>query len=103
MDSIKENYSVKLFEQHDEQWLDFIISCRSGKANEAYDVVIGGIADDRIYDTIELYFDSLIDKQEAVKRLMYYKPNNQICIRNQEVIDKYLWFVSNEVVKFDGE
>lgn len=102
LDSIKEHYSVKLFEQHNEQWLDFIISCRTGKNTEDYDVVIGGIADDRIYDTIELYFENLIDKKEAIKRLMYYKPNNQICIRNQEIIDKYLWFVSNEVVKHDS-
>lgn len=53
-------------------------------------MIIGGIADDRIYNTIELYKDNLIGKDEALKRLQYYKPNHQICIINQEIIDKYL-------------
>ncbi|WP_428865675.1 DUF3990 domain-containing protein [Clostridium sediminicola] len=52
--------------------------------------MIGGIADDRVYNTIELYKDSLIDKGEALKRLQYYKPDHQICIVNQEIINKYL-------------
>lgn len=55
-----------------------------------YDVILGGIADDKIYNTIELYQGNLIEKDEVLKRLKYYKPNGQICITNQNVIDKYL-------------
>lgn len=51
---------------------------------------MGGIADDRVYNTISLYSDQLITKDEALRRLRYYKPNHQICIVNQEVINKYL-------------
>lgn len=40
-----------------------------------YDIIIGGITDDKIYNTIELYQDNLIEKDEALKRLKYYKPN----------------------------
>lgn len=29
-------------------------------------------------------------KDEALKKLQYYKPNHQICIINQEIINKYL-------------
>lgn len=64
-----------------------------------YDVIIGGIADDKIYNTIELYQDNLIEKDEALKRLKYYKPNEQICITNQNVIDKYLKFRCEEEVQ----
>ena len=41
---------------------------------------------------------SLINKEEALKRLKYYKPNNQICIVNQEIIDKYLSYEESKVV-----
>ena len=61
-------------------------------------MIIGGIADDRVYNTIELYEDNLINKEEALKRLRYYKPNNQICIVNQEVIDKHLNYGESKVV-----
>ena len=60
--------------------------------------MIGGIADDRVYNTMELYVDNLISKEEALKRLKYYKPNNQICIVNQDIIDLHLKFVEAEEV-----
>lgn len=51
------------FDSYSEEWLDFILSCRSGN-----------------------------DKTEAISRLRYEKPNLQICLRSQEAIDKYLHF-----------
>ncbi|WP_139376131.1 DUF3990 domain-containing protein, partial [Clostridium oryzae] len=79
------------FLHYNEEWLDFILECREGSnIYLEYDIIIGGIADDRVYNTIELYRDNLIKKDEALNRLQYYKPNQQICIINQEIIDKYL-------------
>ena len=39
------------------------------------------------------YAKKLIDKGEALKRLSYEQPNNQICLLNQSLIDKYLHFI----------
>ncbi|MGL4873877.1 MAG: DUF3990 domain-containing protein [Clostridium sp.] len=91
LNSIKKDYKVKEFKYYDDEWLDFILECRSGSDifNE-YDILIGGIADDRVYNTIELFQDKLISKEEALKRLKFYRPNNQICIVNQNIISKYL-------------
>lgn len=61
-------------------------------------MIIGGIADDRVYNTMELYEDNLISKEEALKRLKYYKPNNQICIVNQDIIDKVLKYIESKEV-----
>ena len=81
------------------EWLDFILDCRNGSTRYLdYDIIIGGIADDKVYNTIELYEFSLITKDEALNRLKYYKPNNQICIANQEILDKYLQFKLCEVI-----
>jgi hypothetical protein len=91
MDKVKEKYKVKEFLSYDLEWLDFILECRAGSdIYLKYDMIIGGIADDRVYNTIELYKDHLIGKGEALKKLQYYKPNHQICIINQEIINKYL-------------
>lgn len=103
LDAAIKNYTVKVFEHHDEEWLDYIASCRTAQQIELYDIIIGGIANDRVYDTIELYFDNLIDKKEAIRRLVYYKPNNQICITNQAVIENHLTFITSEVVSFEGK
>ena len=39
---------------------------------------------------------SLRDKAEAIKRLKYEKPNQQICFRSQEIMDRYLKFERSE-------
>ena len=80
------------FTSYSEEWLDFILNCRSGKDTSNYDIVMGGVANDKVFNTVELFFDGLIDKKEALKRLKYEKPNMQIAFRNQTVIDKYLSF-----------
>ena len=98
-DHIKESYRVKEFLYYDNEWLDFILKCRSGGSiYNSYDMIIGGIADDRVYNTMELYEDNLISKEEALKRLKYYKPNNQICIVNQDIIDKVLKYIESKEV-----
>ncbi|HBF6777147.1 TPA: DUF3990 domain-containing protein [Clostridioides difficile] len=99
IDKLKENCKVKIFNSYNLEWLDFIIECRNmSDIYMKYDIIIGGITDDKIYNTIELYQDNLIEKDEALKRLKYYKPNEQICITNQNVIDKYLKFRYEEEV-----
>ena len=89
---------VLKFESYSEEWLDFIISCRNGYDKTDYDIVFGGVANDRVFNTIELYFDHLIDKKEALRRLCYEKPNVQICFRTQRVIDQFLFFEGSEKV-----
>ncbi|HIX84852.1 MAG TPA: DUF3990 domain-containing protein [Candidatus Megamonas gallistercoris] len=89
---------VLTFNSYSEQWLDFILACRRGKDVFDYDIVIGGIANDKVFNTVELYFDNLIDKTEAIKRLKYEKPNLQICFRTQTAIDRYLHFKGSEQV-----
>lgn len=99
LENIKKGYKIKMFSNYDEKWLDFILECRNGSSiYKDYDVLTGGIADDRIYNTMELYIDNLISKKETLKRLKYYKPNNQICIVNQEVIDFHLRFIEAKEV-----
>ena len=63
-DHIKESYRVKEFLYYDNEWLDFILECRSEcSIYNSYDMIIGGIADDRVYNTMELYEDNLISKE----------------------------------------
>jgi hypothetical protein len=83
---------VLRFDTYSEEWLDFILKCRRGEDNSDYDIVMGGVANDKVFNTVELFFDGLIDKSEAIKRLRYEKPNFQIAFRSQKVIEEYLRF-----------
>lgn len=61
------------FDSYSEEWLDFILNCRSGKDLTDYDLVVGGVANDKVFNTVELFFDGLIDQVEAINRLRYRK------------------------------
>ena len=85
-------YSERKFETYSEEWLDFISQCRMGKDVSDYDIITGGVANDRVYDTVELYFEGLISKSAAIGRLAMEDPNLQVCFRSQEVLVHYLKF-----------
>ncbi len=86
------------FEFYDEAWLDFVVDSRNGMKPWAnYDIVEGGVANDRVIDTVELYTIGILDKASALGRLSEHQPNHQICILSQAILDKYLKFV--EVVE----
>lgn len=82
----KDALKVLRFAEYSQEWLDFILTCRRGMDATDYDVVIGGVANDRVFNTVELYFDGLIDKTEAIKRLRYEKPNLQLCFRTEKAL-----------------
>ena len=96
IDKLKQDVKIMEFNTYSDDWFDYIIRCRSGNASDNYDVIIGGVANDKVFDTIQLYIDGLIDKSESIKRLRYEKPNIQYCFRNQHIIDKFLLFINSE-------
>ena len=90
--------SRKVFATYNGEWLDFITACRKGLPHEQYDIIEGGIADDNVFDTIDLYFATIYSREQALGELREKKPNHQICITSQAVLDKYLHFKSSQRV-----
>lgn len=87
--------TVLEFNSYSEEWLNFTLNCRRGEDITSYDLIIGGIANDKVFNTVELYFDGLIDKIEAIKRLQYEKPNLQMAFRTEKALS-YLQFERSE-------
>lgn len=82
-----------VFTEYNEEWLQFVVDCRRGSASDKdYDYIEGGVANDRVADTVKLYMNGLIDLKSALGRLIFHKLNNQMCLKNQELVDKYLIF-----------
>ena len=86
-----------IFEAYDKQWLDFIVASRQGKqVADNYDYIEGGVANDRVVDTVNLYMAGLMDESTALRRLSEHRPNNQMCLLSQEITNKYLIFDGTE-------
>lgn len=93
------DFRVKVFESYDLEWLDYVIDCRrGGEMQKQYDMVEGGVANDNVIDTVEDYENGIITAEQALGQLRYKKVNHQICILNQEIIDKFLTFKYSEIV-----
>lgn len=89
-----DNVRIKNFDSYDIEWLNYVVDCRKGKdISSEYDIVEGGVANDNVIDTVEDYEKGVITAEQALGQLRYKKINHQICILNQEVIDKYLSYV----------
>lgn len=92
-------FHVKVFEAYDMEWLDYVVDCRkNGTVQEQYDIVEGGVANDNVIDTVEDYENGIITADQALGQLKYKKVNHQLCIRSQEVVDRYLKFVAAETL-----
>lgn len=96
VERVKTFFRYYRFEHYDNDWLQFIVSNRIGNEDLAhYDVIEGGVANDRVIDTVEAYMANMMPLETALHELAKHQPNNQICIASQIVIDECLTFVQS--------
>ena len=73
------------FKEMSEKWLDFIVACRSGKMHD-YDIVIGAMADDQIYNYISDYMDGVITREQFWVLAKFKYPTHQIAFCSEEAL-----------------
>lgn len=96
MEKVKANYRYYHFMHYDNEWLQFIVANRVGRKDvEHYDVIEGGVANDRVIDTVEAYMANMMPLETALRELSKHQPNNQLCIASQKVIDECMTFVES--------
>jgi hypothetical protein len=90
------SYKVCSFETENELWLDFVCNCRKGELiYQQYDLVMGRVADDDVFKTIDMYFKELWTKEKVLQELKYYQENNQFCLINQQMIENEIVFLKS--------
>lgn len=99
---IQAKYRILKFEDYNEAWLNFIVASRSGQTPWIeYDIVEGGVANDRVIDTIEAYMIGNTTLEKALGELSKHRPNNQLCLINQQLIDECLHFIDVEPLNLE--
>ena len=88
---------VLQFDGYSENWLDFIVRCRDLEDDSDWDIVVGGVANDKVFDTLEAFFDGFATKAQTIDRLRMEKPNQQICFRTVAALQT-LKFVGSEQI-----
>ena len=83
------------FDKPNLDWLNFVSVNRKGESFETYDIVIGPVADDGVYEVLRLYEIGIYDLEETLKRLKVDKLYNQILFHTEKSL-KYLKFIGME-------
>lgn len=65
------------FEKMTEDWLDFIVDCRIGKAHD-YDIVEGPMANDTIFNYVQNFADGKISRAAFWELAKFKRPTHQI-------------------------
>lgn len=99
LEKAKTLLNVKIFESADEEWVDFVLANRmnDGYVHD-YDVVIGSVADDKVYTQFSLFEGGIISKDTLIKELKTYRLVDQYLFHTENALP-HLRYVSNYTVK----
>jgi len=75
----------KQFKEMNEEWLEFIVNCRTG-GNHNYEIVEGTMADDTIYNYINDYIDGIISKAAFWELVKFKYPTHQITFHSARAL-----------------
>jgi hypothetical protein len=79
--------NVLRFDGAKEEWFDFVMANRHDPDfTHNYDIVLGPVANDNVYETLTLFEDGIITKQEAIVRLKTYKLVDQILFHSEKAL-----------------
>jgi hypothetical protein len=86
-----ETLKMLFFSKMTEEWLDFIVDCRSGQKHN-FDIVVGAMANDQIYNYISDFTDGIITREQFWVLAKFKYPTHQICFCTQKAL-KTLQFI----------
>ena len=89
---------IKSFNHPDEEWLDFVSAHRNGTySGEQYDLIIGAVANDDVYRTLQVYSSGLLTKEQALEALKIKKLFNQYVFSTPKSLNLLQFIKSEEV------
>lgn len=95
MEKAESELKIIRFDKADKEWLDFVYVNRKGQCQETYDIVIGPVADDSVYEVVRFYEIGVYDLEETLKRLKVEKLYNQVLFHTEKSLS-YLKFIGTE-------
>lgn len=87
---------ILYFQEMTEEWLEFIVDCRSGKKYN-YDIVIGAMANDQVYNYISDYINGVLTKEQFWVLAKFKHPTHQMNFCTEEAL-KCLTFIRSEEI-----
>ena len=84
------------FSEMTEEWLQFVVECRSGIEHD-YDIVEGPMADDQIWNFVEGFIDGRISRRAFWELVKFNYPTHQVVFCTEAAL-KTLTFKRSETL-----
>jgi len=98
-DKAEKDLKIIRFDSPGREWLRFISACRSGgETGFEYDMVMGPVANDNVYVTVQLFETGLLSEEEAIVRLKVEKIFNQILFHTEKAL-RYCAYLRHENIE----
>lgn len=99
LEKAEKDLVILRFDGATQEWLEFVCDNRSGRPyKKRYDVVIGPVADDRVYSVVVRFENGEYELDEALKRLRVERLCDQVLFHSEKSL-RYLQFEMWEAVK----
>ena len=86
---------IKNFTVMTEEWLDFIINCRNGKTHQ-YDIVIGAMADDQVYNYVTDLISGIITREAFWELAKFRHPTHKIAFCTEKSLESIKFIEAKE-------
>lgn len=96
-ESALKTLKIKEFKGESIEWLNFVKDNRLGKSKERHDIVIGPVADDKVYQVIRLFELDAYSEDETLTRLKVEKLYDQILFSSTKALS-FLTYISSEEI-----
>ena len=85
-------YHTRHFDGATAEWLDFFVGNRRGEVHHNFDLIMGPVANDKLYATITLYENGILDANAAIEQLNTHQLFDQLSFHTTKAC-KLLTFV----------
>jgi len=97
METAESMLAVLRFESANAQWLRFITDNRlKTYKGDAYDVVIGAVANDKVMPTIQAFLGGFISDEAALLTLKTSRLIDQVCLKSERALSRLSFVKSIE-------
>lgn len=93
MSEASKTLRIKVFDSANDEWLDFVMTNRKERNySHDYDVVVGPVANDRVYTAFALYESGTIGRDTLIQELKTYRLVDQYLFHTSAALE-YLKFI----------
>lgn len=85
--------------ERDQQWFDYLYANRNFLPDQyaEFDVIVGPIANDTIYDTFGIITSGMLSKENSLKLLQVGPQYRQIALKTERAVKQLTWLSAREL------